>query len=271
VATVPSALALPVEWWRTREVLIFDEQHHGASDTWHAINQRSDHIFYRYGFTGTYFRSGEDELALHALIGDVVAQISLEELVREGYLAEPRVLWLRHTRGKSPDLASANFESLYRKGIVEWEPRNAAVINAVQALQSRGDATIVLTRRRAHADQLGKRISDAVVVKGGEGPQTTNAIRDFLAGRYSVLIGTTVIGEGVDLPRASALVYAAGGNGGVQMVQSYFRPLTAHGDKRIGRIYDFWDNHAELLRRHSQDRMDFARQQLGAGRVISVQ
>jgi superfamily II DNA or RNA helicase len=262
VSTIPSALALPLEWWATRQVLILDEVHHAAANTWHEINQRAEHIYHRYGYTGTHYRSGEDALAMHAVLGEVIADIPLAELIAGGYLAVPRVLWVKHSKGRAK-LPTGNFAALYKAGIAEYEPRNAAVINIAGALRDHGEHTIVLTRRRAHADMLGKAIEGSIVVKGGEGPQTAGAIRDFLAGRYSVLIGTTVIGEGVDLPRASALVYAAGGNGGVQMMQSYFRPLTGHAGKSIGRIYDLWDSHSELLRKQSADRMQFARDQLG--------
>jgi len=270
VATIPSALALPLEWWHTRQVLIFDEVHHSAADTWHSINQRAEHIYHRYGYTGTHYRSGEDALAMHAVLGEVIADIPLVELISGGFLAVPRVIWMRHSKGKIKLPSGNNFPAIYKAGIAEYEPRNAAVVNIASALRDHGEPTIVLTRRRAHADLLGREIADSIVVKGGEGPQTANAIRDFLAGRYSVLIGTTVIGEGVDLPRASALVYAAGGNGGVQMMQSYFRPLTGHSGKPIGRIYDLWDSHAEMLRGQSEDRLRFAREQLGARYVYAT-
>lgn len=269
VSTIASALRLPAEWWATRELLIWDEFHHSAAESWHTLNQRAAHIYHRYGFTGTHFRSGEDALAMHAVLGDVIADISIDELIKEGFLACPRVMWLRHTTGKLA-LDTPRYETLYRKGIAEWAPRNEAVANVTKALQERGEPTIVLTKRRAHADLLGKMIDDSIVVKGGEGAQTTNAIADFLKGRFSVLIGTTVIGEGVDLPRASALVYAAGGSGGVQMMQSYFRPMTAHEGKPYGRVYDLWDSHVETLRRQSAERIQFARAQLGSGRVFAV-
>jgi len=121
----------------------------------------------------------------------------------------------------------------------------------------------VLTRRRAHADALADAIPEAKVVKGGEGALTSNTVQDFVDGKFNVLVGTSVIGEGVDVPRAAALVYAGGGNEGVQMMQSYFRPLTAHEGKRVGLIYDFDDRHHRMLLRQSNARQRSVKDQLG--------
>ena len=132
------------------------------------------------------------------------------------------------------------------------------------------ESVIVLTRRRAHADLLGSLIHNAVVVKGGEGVLSSRAVHDFQEGRHQVIVGTTVIGEGVDVPRASALVFASGGNDGVMMMQSYFRPLTARPGKEVGRIYDFIDSHHGTLRKHSENRIAMARAQLGAARVLAA-
>jgi len=266
VATTASALKLPKEFYDTRKVLVIDEVHHGASESIHQISVLAEQAYYRYGLTGTFFRTGEDGLAMEAACGETIAKIQIDELIPD-FLAPPRVFYLR-VPGK---IAALDWVEAYDEGIVNYAPRNALVVKAVAALRAKDIPTIVLTRRRAHADLLGSAISDSVVVKGGENALTSRGVRDFLAGRHGVLIGTTVIGEGLDLPRAAALVYASGGNDGVSMMQSYYRPLTAHPDKDAGRIYDFWDLQHATLRQHSSNRHDMARKQFGAERVFRIE
>jgi len=47
------------------------------------------------------------------------------------------------------------------------------------------------------------------------------------------------------------------------MMQSYFRPLTAHAGKTHGRVYDFRDAHHPTLQRHARDRFGLASRYLG--------
>ena len=47
------------------------------------------------------------------------------------------------------------------------------------------------------------------------------------------------------------------------MMQSYFRPLTAHEGKRVGLIYDFDDRHHRMLMRQAAARRRLASDQLG--------
>lgn len=269
VATAQSALALERAWWNTRDVLVIDEFHHAAAETYHAINDLADQVYYRLGWTGTHFRTGDDALAMEAVCSYKLAKIQLDELVEHGFLAAPRVFFQHVDRARR--VSAGDWRAAYRQGIVQSEARNALVVKTARALLEAGVPTVVLTRQRKHADDLGSRIPDSVVVKGGENALTSRAVKEFNAGRHECLVGTTVIGEGVDVPRAAALVYASGGSAGVAMMQSYFRPLTGHAGKDAGRIYDFVDRSHGILSTHSDRRLAMAREQLGHGRVWTVE
>lgn len=264
VATAASAVALGKDWWDTRDVLLIDEFHHAAAETYHKLNVLAENVYYRIGMTGTHFRTGDDAMAMEAVCSTKLAKIELDELVREGYLAEPRVFFLRVPY--QGNIGAHDWRAAYARGIVDLEERNEVAVRAAQAMLGAGVPTILLTRRRKHADELGARL-DAPVVKGGENALTSSVVREFNEGRHPILVGTTVIGEGVDVPRCGALIYACGGSNGVSQVQSYYRPLTGFEGKAAGRIYDFCDRHHGTLSRHSDRRIEMARQHLGAHRV----
>lgn len=259
ISTIASALRQDAEWYKTRQVLIVDERHHDGADQYHLLSQRLTEAYYRYHFTGTNFRTGEDQLAMEAVCSQVLCKITLADLVPE-YLAPPRVFFVPVRAKRLPVL---DFKAAYEAGVVNHEKRNALVVEFAKSLAASDTPTLVLTRRRAHADQLGEMIPGAAVAKGGEGALTQRTVRNFLDGRCRVLVGTTVLGEGVDLPNAGALVYASGGADSVTLIQAYFRPLTAHPGKTVGRIYDFRDSHHRILARHSNRRIDHARRYLG--------
>lgn len=268
VTTPASAVALPREWWDTRDVMILDEFHHAAAETYHKINALAANVFYRYGFTGTHFRTGDDALAMEAICSAKLFKIPIDYLVGNGYLAMPRVFFVNHS---APRCRKDGWDAAYLDGIVRSEERNARVVEVTESLLAQGVPSIVLTRRRAHADALGEAIDGAVVVKGGENVLTSAAVREFRAGSIPCLVGTTVIGEGVDVPLAGALVYASGGAAGVATLQSYYRPLTARDGKTHGRIYDFWDRHHPILNRHSESRFAMSQDNFGSTRVHSFE
>lgn len=270
VATAQSAIALGQDFFATRRLLVIDEFHHAASESYHAINALSEWIYYRLCFTGTHFRTGDDALAMHAVCSVVLHAITYESLVAGGYLAPARVIFspVRARSGMPSD--KGTWLEVYDKDIVECEKRNNAVAQIARTMTENLIPTLVLTRRREHAKLLSAMIPQSQVVLGGEGALTSRSISEFNAGKLPVLVGTQVIGEGVDVPRAGALVYACGGNEGVQQMQSYFRPLTAFPGKTTGLIYDFLDGHHPMLARQADTRMRIAREILGQHCLVDL-
>lgn len=265
VATAASAVKQPKEWWDTRKMLVIDEFHHAAAETYHRINELAAGIFYRFAYTGTHFRTGDDTLAMEAIASHVLYKIPIAYLVHHGYISRPRVHFMR-TMGNTS--SSSKWQAVYRRCIVKSDERNQKIIDLAHYLgHTAAVPTIVLVRRREHADFLGEYIDGAVVAKGGENALTSKTIQHFRRGDIPVLVGTTVIGEGVDLPNAGALIYAGAGGEGVQMAQSYFRPLTAHVGKDTGFIYDFRDVFQAKMHEHSVRRFEFARQLFGQKNV----
>ncbi len=261
IATVQSAVKLPREFWDTRGMLIVDEFHHAASDTYHVINDLARNVYYRLCFTGTHWRTGEDGMAMEAICSRVLASVPIPYLVEHKYLAEPYVHFVPF---RAPPFPAGDWKEAHHLGIIEHEMRNDLVVSYANQLAEQAPG-IVLTSRRAHADYLGERIAESEVVKGGAGALTGKAIDRFKAGAYPVLVGTSVIGEGVDLPNAAWLLYAGGLGGSVQMMQSFFRPLTASVEtgKTHGRVYDFRDLHHPTLQRQAESRIRLAEKYLG--------
>ena len=259
IATPQSAVKQSREWWDARGMLVIDEFHHAAAETYHRINALAENVYYRLCFTGTHWRTGDDGLAMNAICSRVLYQIDPAYLIRNGYLAQP---FVHFVKAQGPTLKAKDWREAYDLGIAKCEWRNQLVAQTANALVGSGEPTIVLVKRREQADYLGSMIHGAAVAKGGEAALTSDSLKQFIAGDLPCIVGTTVLGEGVDLPNASALVYASGGAASVQTMQSYFRPLTAHKGKQWGRVYDFADQHHHTLQRHAQARRALIRRVL---------
>ena len=114
---------------------------------------------------------------------------------------------------------------------------------------------MVLVSHIRHGEFLEKKIPGSVFVKGEDGEDVRKMISDFDKGKIPCLIGSPVVGEGIDIPSADALVYAKGCKARVTHTQDVFRVLTADGKKKNALIVDFADRHNRYLMSHSVERM----------------
>jgi superfamily II DNA or RNA helicase len=251
VTTAATAVKLGRAFFATRGQLFIDEFHHAAAKTYQEINQLAENIYYRYGFTGTHERSDTNtEILMHAVLSNVIGEVSVEHLVANGWLAPARVFFIRIT---GPRVYATDPDGAYRFGIAKHEIRNAWVVWAARTLAAAGRRVLVLVRWvDEHGTQLAEAMPEATFVHGKT--EVEPAIADFNAGRIPILIGSSVLGEGRDLPAASGLVYAKGGKASVTVKQDFYRVLTAHVSKDNGVIVDFVDEHNPNTMRHSEAR-----------------
>jgi superfamily II DNA or RNA helicase len=119
----------------------------------------------------------------------------------------------------------------------------------------RGKRVLVLTKEVNHAEELARRIHGALQVDGRNSDQVRPALAELEAGRIRCVVGTSVIGEGVDVPAADVLVYAAGGRSKVKVVQDTYRVLTANVGKDQGIVIDVADNHHGTLTEAAAQRL----------------
>jgi superfamily II DNA or RNA helicase len=270
VTTAASAVKFPQSFYDTRNILILDEYHHAAALSYHRINDLAHNIYYRYGATGTHFRSDTNtEILMDAVLANVVAKIHVQDLVEQGYLCPVDVVFAPIT---APVLGPQSLPSAYRWGVERHHGRNSWAAWAAQALLATGKRVIVLVEHIDHGITLSEMIPDAVFVRGADGKAVKDedvfaAIQAFNRGEHRCLVGTSVLGEGVDLP---ALVYAKGGSASVTVTQDVFRVLTASEGKRRAIVVDFADRHQEALCAQSAKRGEiYAREEAFSIEVLS--
>jgi superfamily II DNA or RNA helicase len=280
VCTAATAGNLSAEFYRSREILVIDEYHHAAAKTYHHVFDNCEHVYHRYGMTGTFFRSGVDELALHAYLSDTVFRITSAELLAQGYLVPTHVAFFPVKSSKIRGLANTTYQMGHGKhGVQEHVDRNRMAAWAAIVLRSTGRQVLVLVGTK----HQGRILQDLIagLLENGAGPAPRGAARRrnsrigeveyvstdvprprqrevvdaFSAGQVGVLIGTSLLGEGVDLPSADALVYARGEKAEVTLIQNAYRVSTAAHGKRYAIIVDFADRHHRKLLNHSLERL----------------
>lgn len=260
VTTAATAKSAPHSFYRSRHILVIDEFHHAAASTYQQINDLAAPIYYRYGMTGTHFRSDENsEILMDAVLSDVIGRVEVQQLIDLGFLAPVDFVFVPV---EEPKLGPCAMDAAYRFGIENHQRRNEWAAWSAQALMAMGKRVIVLVKHVDHGAKLAERIPGSRFVRGagGSGEDTVTdeevraAIDDFNAGACPCLVGTSVLGEGIDLPAADALVYAKGGSAAVTVTQDVFRVLTASPGKDRAIVVDFADRHHDALSAQSAAR-----------------
>lgn len=251
VATAATAALMPKEWWYGIECLMVDEHHHQASETYQGINELAVNAYWRWGFTGSNYRSDPSEsIVLEAALGRTVISFSIADMTAAGVLVPGSVEFWPVDFSR---LKTVPFSRAYAKGIAGSKQRNALVVAAVKELLADQRRVLVLVHEVAHGKFLADQIPGAVFVQGGDEVGRLVAMLD--TGKVSCVIGSPVVGEGLDCPGADALVYAKGKKARVTHTQDAFRVLTARPGKRPARIIDFADRFNTHTLEHSIERL----------------
>lgn len=268
VCTAATANNLTQAFYDTRKALFVDEFHHSSAKTYRQIIKKCAHIYYRFGMTGTHFRSGTDALEMHGLISNVIYKVESAELLRRGILVPTRVAFIPVPGPKLRGVPKQFNTGHGKFGLHEHEVRNQLVAQAVVTLNKQGRKILVLVgtkkQGRLIAELLGTWFKKSgttefapveFVSTDMHRKRQSKVIDAYLeSDEVQVLIGTSLLGEGVDLPVTDALVYARGEKAEVSMTQNAYRVCTAMEGKPDAVIIDFHDQHHRKLREHSENR-----------------
>lgn len=270
---------------------IFDEAHvTSAADTMQEIGLDID-VKWRFGLSATPWRAIDgEELEIEAAIGGTAAVIEAEQLIDEGYLAEPQFEFIEPTDAR----VGKDHESYHEvmKRCLEFAPnRNMAIAEKADALASDGYTTLVTVNRidqgklleyalnpdidskealeaisesddepkevqlKANAieqmDQIGT--NSVAFLNGSDGTATRQeTLNEFENGDLDILI-TTILKEGADIPSISAILLAEGGKSKNEKIQRIGRALRPKDDNHAV-IADVVDR-GRFLRDHHEARV----------------
>lgn len=270
VCTAATAALLPDDFYQSRQLIVIDEFHHSSADSYRKIFSKCDHIYYRYGMTGTFFRSGEDAMAMHALLSNTIYKVSSAELLKRGYLVPTYVAFIPVVASLLKGL-DTSFQSGHGKfGIHEHVLRNQLVSFCTLSLYKAGRKVLILVGTK----KQGRLIQEILLKFLPPSPEKSEfkpvefvstdidrsvqgrILKSFEEGQeVKILIGTTLLGEGVDLPSTDSLVYARGEQAEVGLTQAMYRVGTAVEGKKQALLVDFADRHNKKLMQHSKERL----------------
>jgi len=259
LATLDSRLSNQycLDFLETIEVLFIDECHHMGSDTWYNVSTLCN-AYYRFGLSGTPLdRTDGANLRLIAATGDVLVNIDNQFLVDRGISARAHIIFDKVTQ---PMLErKVTYAQAYSTGVVENEVVTQKVVDWVKVCFNQDLSVLVLVEQIKHGnlidEALWTKVGDVFIphqfINGKEDSDTRrSALADFGSRDLPVLVASTILDEGVDVPTIDVLICAGSRKSHIRTMQRLGRGL--RGKQLI--VIEFVNFCNDYLLKHSQAR-----------------
>lgn len=253
ISTYQSLPKIPPEWFQTVQMVITDECHHSAADTLYELNiKHFQKIYYRYGFSATFFRNDSSEMSLQGVLSDVIYKYNYQRATKEKYLCRVKFHIIENYNGVYCD----NWREEVKEALTLNDKYNDMVAMLAKGFDAKKIPTIVFVNEIEHGNQLHARIPNSVFICGNETrADNKKTLADFNDRKFNVLIGTSVIGEGVDTVPAQIGILASGFKAESEVIQKIGRLLRPCEGKDRATFIDFMNIGTKYMNKHYKQRL----------------
>lgn len=261
-------------WYDQLICLMMDEAHHCSARTFYTVIDTLAPE-YMLGVSAEPFYGDKDhmiqDLLLRGIVGPVIHRVTVDYLVERGFLSKPYMIAV-DSKYPGDIYKVIDWRVVNKSCIVNNRHRNQDIINAAVSLIERGKNPLILVSQIKHGDSLSKEISNkgyrVAMLTGGSkvtiymNGQDVDSYKDpegdtqrqFQNGSIDVLIGSSVMDEGVDLPALSSVILAGGGKSSVKLCQRVGRGLRPKLGDNTTIILDFQDRFNVVTHSHFKTR-----------------
>lgn len=245
-------------------VVIYDECQHLSCNTFQDISKYTTKARYRMGFSATPRRDDNSDILIEAATGFKAVKYNASYLIDRGFLVPPTIYYYRIPPIKG---IKGTYKTRYLKFIVENEVRNDIIVKATQKFYNKNFKTVILVNQKKHGriliDKLKMIGINAAFLQGDirSSAERQKILKDFNDSDLNVLIGTSLLDEGVNLPNLKCIILAGSGMSSTRALQRVGRAIRLAGeDKKKAWIIDFIDN-CKYMKRHSMQRMEIFKEE----------
>lgn len=250
-----------IAFLRMIEVVIGEEAHEAGGNSYFEILRHCKNATIRVALTATPFMraDAEDNMRLMAAFGPVLIKVSEKQLIDCGILARPIFRYVN-----APPHPKLRKTSPWQRAVQLGYTENTAmhVELAREAMQAKrlGIPVLTLVQRQKHGEALASAYRErglrAVFIWGEhDNAARRRALRALAKGLIDVVIGSTIVDVGVDVPAIGLLQLAGGGKAEVALRQRIGRALRAKKfGPNVAFISDWSCNLNHTLRDHTRQR-----------------
>lgn len=271
-------------------VVLQDEAQHLKADTWLAVNRAVANAEYSIGMSALAVDEKNinctdisklkyEEALIVGATGRVIAYIPPDYYIEKGILATPTIFQI--VNKVNPKYNNCNDWHTLRKECICSESRSRLTAEVTKMFHNYKRRSLILVGVKQQAydifDQLRKvGIEDVCILFGGDKSivydkkkekyvtMKGNAVDEFEEGKFSVLISTSVMDEGVDVSNLDVVILASGGKSDRRIIQRVGRALRKTKTGKFAYVVDFWDEGAGILTHHSIQRMKIFKELINA-------
>ena len=250
-----------IEFLETVEFVIGEEAHEAGGESYYDLLRHCKRANWRLALTATPFMRGsmEANMRLMASFGEIGINVSEKMLIDRGILAKP---YFKIVQTPTPTMLrrTTPWQRAVDVGIIKNEVRNRHICAEAIRGNRYGMSIMILVQRKSHGAALEEILRRAGVrVRYIFGESKTNvreeALEQLGRGDIDVLIGSTILDVGVDVPAVGMIILAGGGKAEVAHRQRIGRGLR---EKKVGPnvclVVDFSDRGNKHLEAHARTR-----------------
>lgn len=238
-------------------ILIVDECHRaGADDYTDTIKYINAGVRLFVSGTPLDMPKAFDKITVLGLSGPVLGKVENKELIERGISRTPTVYLHYNSCSKESKwiLGATNFNDIQTAFIHESQERCDEII---KTLREDKKITLVAFQIISHGAFLYESIRDAfpdlrVEFSHGQDPDADWKLRDFGLGLIDVLICSSILKEGLNLPAIQSIWLCMGGLSKITVKQLVGRALRANGQFGVD-VHDFYDDYKDI-EEHSRKR-----------------
>lgn len=252
------------------EALYVDEIHHSGSASYTNLIPHIGHVYWKFGFTGTFMRNDSKSLDMWGFLSTLLYKYSASKAIEDGYLT-PIDYSVYPLKGKSGGRYPKEYDNNYC-GSPEILRAVSGIINGVGP----DEQILILVNRKDKAgaifhEMLNAQDIDNTYISGDDDEETiSQSIKDFNSKKINVLIGSGVIGEGIDICSTDHLILAQGGKSEIVICQAVGRLVRLFKGKKIGHLYDFDFKGTKYMAKHLIIRRDIIERNFQPREVIEI-
>ena len=223
-----------------------------------------NHIYFRFGFSGTFLRNDSRTLDMLGVLSEKLYEYTPVQAIKDGFLT-PLKIWVHKIEGRRGNDYQREFANNYCKSqelltvirdIVLTAPAHSQILILVGRKEQSGHIVA------QYLKEIG--IPNAYVDGDCDREHTKQAIAAFNDKRVQVLIGSSVIGEGIDVRSTDHLILLIGGKSEIQTTQAIGRAVRLFPGKKEAIIHDFYWENTKYLVKHLHQRLEIYQKNFGA-------
>lgn len=232
------------------KALYVDEIHHAGSSSYTNLLAEIPHIYYRFGFTGTFLRNDSKSLDMWGFLSNVLYRYSAQQAIADGFLTPMKL----HCY-ELPGVRKSRYPTEYDHNYCNNKELYRKVYEIVSSAKPDEQILILVNRK----DKAGRIFHEYLLqngiannyISGDDKKDTINAtIEAFNLKKIRVLIGSSVIGEGIDVRSTDHLIMCQGGKSEIVMVQAVGRAIRLFPGKEVANVHDFDFKNTAYMGKH---------------------